>query len=141
MKMVRCLSKGERPVSSKPHKKRTGRKDVDDLLALHLAQGFSVAKAAELAGVCADTVYRRLKLPEFRARVQRHRDEIFRRDADQLASLAGKSVLTLHALLDSRNDAVRLGAARTVLDTAVKFREQFELAERIMELEHQFHSK
>jgi hypothetical protein len=42
----------------------------DDLLALHLARGLSVARVAAKCGVNPRTVFRRLKQPEFRRKVE-----------------------------------------------------------------------
>jgi hypothetical protein len=56
-----------------------------------------------------------------------------------LTAAASESIRTLLELLQSVNPAaVRLGAARTILDMGIKMREVADLEERLTALEHQF---
>ena len=52
-----------------------------------------------------------------------------------MADAAGEAAATLRGLLGARNELVRLGAARAILELGVRLREAGELAERIAILE------
>ena len=54
-----------------------------------------------------------------------------------LAAASSEAVLCLRHLLTGGGESVRLGAARAILEAAVKFRESEELEARIAELENQ----
>lgn len=86
----------------------------------------------------ARTVYRRLEDPAFRRRVQKLRCEIVQRTAGALTAAATEAVKTLLELLKVTSPAaVRLGAARSVLEIGLKVREVAELEERMTALEEQ----
>jgi hypothetical protein len=57
------------------------RKAADDTLVLALASGATAVSAAEVARVSESTVYRRLRDPEFRARVDAEREALVTRTA------------------------------------------------------------
>jgi hypothetical protein len=116
-----------------PH---TGRKNADEALLLALACGATVEQAAQKAGVSARTAHRRLADPAFRHRVQVARGEMVQRSAAMLTAAALEAVKTLltlqHAAVPA---AVRLGAARAVLEIGVKLREMADVEERLTALE------
>ena len=111
---------------------------VDEGVVLALACGATVEGAARQAKVSDRTIYRRLKDPAFRARVSEARAEMVTRASGMLTAAAGESVRTLLALQkESVTPAVRLGAARAVLELGLKIRELVELEGRIAALEQQ----
>jgi hypothetical protein len=113
-----------------------GRENADAPLIAALAGGATVQDAAEVAGVAPRTVHRRLEDPAFRQSVANARTELIARAVGSLAESASEAASTLRALLGAETPpAVRLGAARSVLDLVVKLREHDELAERIAALE------
>lgn len=112
-----------------------GRKSADDALALALAAGSTVAAAATRAGVSERTVYRRLEDVAFRHHVTSTRTQFVSQTVGLLADAMTEAARTLRELLMAESDAVRLGAARAILDAGVKLRESEELAERIALLE------
>jgi hypothetical protein len=115
-----------------------GRRNADQVLILALACGATVEAAAHQAGVSPATVYRRLQDPEFRKRLQQLRADMVQRTAGALTAAGAESVRTLLALQkETAPPAVRLGAARAVLELGTKMRETAELAERIAALEAQ----
>jgi hypothetical protein len=117
---------------------RHGKKDIDERLLIALACGASVENAARSLDVSARTVYRRLADPAFRHRLQDLRADMVQRTAGALTAAGPEAVRTLLALQkDGAPPAVRLGAARAVLELGVKMRETAELAERIAALEEQ----
>jgi hypothetical protein len=116
--------------------KRTYQKKGDPELLLALACGASMESAARKAGISIRTAYRRLENPEFRRRLQALRAEMVQRAAGTLIAAALEAIKTLLVLLQPPNTgAVRLGAARTVLEAGVKMREAGDLEERLATLE------
>ena len=105
---------------------------------LVLACGASVEAAARQCKVSDRTVYRRLADPGFRAQVQAARGEMVTRSAGLLTAAAGEAVRTLLSLQkESTPPAVRLGAARAVLELGIKVRELADLEVRLAALEAQ----
>jgi hypothetical protein len=114
------------------------RKAEGEALILALACGATVEGAARQCKVSERTVYRRLREPKFKARVQEARGEMVKRSAGMLTAAAGASVQTLLSLQkESAPPAVRLGAARAVIELGVKVRELADLEARIAALEEQ----
>jgi hypothetical protein len=115
-----------------------GKKNADEALLLALACGATVENAARTAGMSARTAHRRLADPAFQRRLQDLRTAMIQRAVGMLTAAALEAVKTLIALQDlSVPAAVRLGAARTVLEFGIRMRENAELAQRIAALEAQ----
>ena len=111
-----------------------GRKNADAALIVALASGTT----REAAGVGVATVYRRLEDPGFRRQVDEARAEMIARAVGQLADASAAAVHTLRTLLEfGYPPAVRLGAARSILEIGTKLREAEELERRIAALEAQ----
>ena len=114
------------------------RKKADDALLLALACGATVEKAAQQVGLSERTVYRRLREPDFRRRLQAVRTDMVQRSAGMLTAAAMEAVKTLLALQGASTPAaVRLGAARAVLEIGIKLREVADLDQRLAALEEQ----
>jgi hypothetical protein len=112
------------------------RKNTDGTLILALACGTPVEAAAGKAGVSERTVYRRLADPEFRQRVHQTRADMVERAASLLTAAALQAVKTLLSLQETAvSAAVRLGAARTVLEMSIRLRELSDFEERLLALE------
>jgi hypothetical protein len=112
------------------------RKKNDDALVLALACGATVEAAARQCDLSERTVYTRLKDPAFQARVKLVRSDMARRSAGLLSAASGEAVRTLLALMkDTTPPAVRLGAAKAVLELGMKIRELAELEVVVRELE------
>jgi hypothetical protein len=95
-----------------------------------------VESAARQAGVSESTAYRRLADPDFRGQLQHLRTDMVQRTAGMLTAAAGEAVKTLLSLQQaSIPAAVRLGAARAVLELGMKLREVADLEERLAALE------
>jgi len=117
---------------------RKGKGKSDDRVLLALACGATVESAAQKTGVCERTVYRLLADPAFRRRLQAFRAEMVQRAAGMLTAAGTESIKTLLALQQaSIPPAVRLGAARTVLEMGVRIREAADLETRLTDLEQQ----
>ena len=107
----------------------------DDVLALALARGDNLVTAAAACGVSERTVRRRLAQPEFRRRVEQLRGEMGAGALGQLTDSMTGAVTTLKCLLDAKAEAVRLGAARALVELGLKVRDQVELERRLAEVE------
>ena len=115
-----------------------GRKNADETLALALACGATVEIAAQKAGVSRRTAHRRLKDADFQELLKGLKAEMVERAGGTLTAAGMEAIKTLVALLQvSMPPAARLGAARTILEFGMKFREAGELTERIAALEAQ----
>ena len=112
------------------------RKKAEDALLLTLACGASVDQAARQCGLSTRTVYRRLADSAFRQQLQALRADLVQRTAGALTAAATEAVRTLLELQKpSAPPAVRLGAARSVLELGLKLREAADLEERLAALE------
>jgi hypothetical protein len=115
---------------------RNGRRNTDHQLLMALACGVTVENAARQAGISPATAYRRLADAAFRRRLQALRGDMVSRTAGTLTAAATEAVRTLLELLKSpASAAVRLGAARAVLEMGMKVREVADLEERLTALE------
>jgi hypothetical protein len=112
-----------------------GRQNADDALILALASGKTVRDAAEAAGVAERAATRRWGDPNFRRKVVARRAELLDRATAKLADAATEAVEVARQLLKANGDTVKLGAARTLLEQAVKFREHLDLEQRLTALE------
>ena len=114
----------------------TQRKKKEDPLLLALACGATVEVAARQCGLSDRTVYRRLQDLEFKKRLENVRADMIQRSAGMLTAAAGEAVRTLLSLQkDAIPAAVRLGAARAILEVGMKIRQVVELEQRLAELE------
>ena len=113
----------------------------DELLLAALASGLSAEEAAKRAGMSRRTVYRRLADPAFRRRLAGARDALVSEALGELAATATAAVATLRELLDARDERVRLGASRAVLEQLLRVREAVSLAERVAELERRVEAR
>ena len=112
------------------------RKKGEEALLLALACGATVEAAAKQCGMSDRTVSRRLQDSEFVAQLRAHRSDMVRRSAGMLTAAAGEAVRTLLALQkEGAPPAVRLGAARAVLEIGIKVREMAELQADMREME------
>jgi hypothetical protein len=104
-----------------------------------LACGATIEVAAQTAGVSPATVYRRKQDPAFCKELQQVSSELVQRMAGMLTGAGGEAVRTLLTLMkETAPPAVRLGAARAVMDGVVKYRDIGGVEERLVALEEQF---
>jgi hypothetical protein len=117
---------------------RRGKKDIDERLLIALACGSTAEAAARTLDVSARTVYRRLADPAFRRRLQEMRADMVQRTAAAMTAAGSEAVRTLLALQkEGEPPAVRLGAARAIIELGTKMRETADLEARILALEEQ----
>ena len=112
------------------------RKKNEDALLLALACGATVESAARQCDLCERTIYRRLRDREFRIQLHRVRADMVARTAAMLTAAGLESVRTLLELQKGTSPAaIRLGAARAILEIGLKLREAVDLQLQIDELE------
>jgi hypothetical protein len=111
----------------------TGRGEA--LLVAALARGATQDQAALEARVSRSTVTRRLREDAFRRQVSEARSELVSRAVGQLADASAEAATTLRELLSADADTVKLGAAKAILETGGRLREQGEIEERLAALE------
>jgi hypothetical protein len=112
------------------------KKKADDGLVLALACGASPEGAAQKTGLSLRTVYRRLAEPAFRQRVEQARAEMVRRAAGLFTAAGLAALKTFTTLQESASsEAVRLGAARAIIELGCKLRQAVEMNERMAALE------
>ena len=105
-------------------------------MLLALACGATAEAAARQCGLSERTVYCRLGDGEFKKRLESIRNDMIQRSSGMLTAAAGEAVRTLLALQkESIPHAVRLGAARAILEVGMKIRQVVELEQRMAELE------
>jgi hypothetical protein len=114
------------------------RRKGDQPLLLALACGATVEAAARQCRLSERTVYRRLADAAFRRELQAVRADMVQRTAGALTAAATEAVRTLLELQKGNAPpAVRLGAARAVLEIGAKLRESADLEARVAALEEQ----
>ena len=119
---------------------RNDRRKGDEPLVLALAVGKTVRDAAVEAGVSERTVFRRLEEAEFLNRVTELRGRMVESASGRLANAAGAACDRLKGLLEAASESVQLGAARTILEQAVRLRELLDLESRLKILEERCNS-
>ncbi len=113
-----------------------GRQNADEALAAALASGQTLRDAAAAVGVGERTATRRWADPVFRRRVSELRGSMVGRALGRMADGMVEAADVLRALLDAGTPpAVRLGAARSLLELGVKLRESVEFEERMVAVE------
>ena len=121
-------------------------KAKDEKLIEALAQGESIAKAAEFANVSRQTIYNRLHDLAFVAAVRTRRREILDQALGRLSRAAVSAAETLNGLLEipkgdnpppAPERRVQLSAARAILELGPRLQAVVEFEERIERLEKQ----
>ena len=105
--------------------------------ALLLAAGRSTAQTAATVGVSRRTLLRWSKDREFAARVTDLRAGLFKRSGGVLARCTTHAASRLGRLLESEDDRVALGAARSVLGLTKTLQEAVEFEQRLAAIEQQ----
>jgi hypothetical protein len=110
--------------------------DEFDLLTALLATGLTYKQAGDKAGVCEATVYRRMKDPTFRGRVDELRQAAAKQVYNRVVSRLDDAAESLHLMAtDAPDPADRIRAASALLDHFLKLGDRLELEGRIARLE------
>lgn len=114
---------------------RNGRKGANAVIIAALAAGRTISAAAIVSGISQTTIKRRLKDPKFAQALNNARAQFLSRAMGRLANDSVAAAHTLRRLLHAESEAVRLGAARAILELGTRLREVVELEQRIAALE------
>lgn len=87
------------------------------------------------------TFYEWLKIPEFKAELDRQRDEITAEAFGVLSQGLTKAAETLVGLLDNKDDRLKRLAAKDVIDFFVRHKENEDLDKRLKEVEKRLAEK
>jgi len=100
----------------------------------------TMTEAAEKTGLARNTLYEWLRIPAFKAELQRQRDLVVEEALEQLKMNAVKAVDNLGALLDHQHEGFRRTVSLDVIQHAFKAREQKKIADlenKVADLEKQ----
>ena len=111
------------------------RERLEDRALAALLSEPTIEAAAQRADVAESTLLRWLQEPAFKARYRAARRSIVESAVGRLQTVATKAVDTLERNLTCGTPAVEVGAARSILDQAIKAVELVDLAERVEALE------
>ena len=100
-----------------------------------IAKGLSTARAAAECGLSSRTVSRRLRNPKFLREVDRVRGLLVEKASARLSASMVAATECLRRLLKSNNENMQLGAARAILEFALRAREMCDLSRRLSALE------
>jgi hypothetical protein len=95
----------------------------------------TIAAAATKAGISESTLLRWMAEPGFRSRLRAARRSVVEGAIGRLQAAATKAVEALERNLTCGTPAVEVGAAKSILDQAIKAVELVDLAERVDQLE------
>ena len=93
------------------------------------------------AKVNRTTFYEWLKIPEFKAELDRQRDEIAAEAFGVLSQSLTQAVEALVGLLDNKDDRLKRLAAKDVIDFIIRHKENEDLDERLKEVERRLAEK
>ena len=101
----------------------------------HIVSSPTYTEGCEKAKINKTTLYKWLKEPEFKAELDRQRDEIAAEAFGVLSQGLTKAVETLVALLDHKDDRLRRLAAKDIIDFIIRHKENEDLDERLTAIE------
>jgi hypothetical protein len=93
------------------------------------------SEGCKKAKINRTTFYKWLKIPEFKAELDRQRDEIAAEAFGVLSQGLTKAAETLVGLLDSKDSRLKRLAAKDVIDFIIRHKENEDLDERLKEVE------
>ncbi len=100
-----------------------------------IATSPTYSEGCKKAKVNRTTFYEWLKLPEFKAELDRQRDEIAAEAFGALSQGLTRAVEALVSLLDNKDDRLKRLAAKDVIDFIIRHKENEDLDERLKEVE------
>lgn len=101
-----------------------------------------ILTASKTLGISVQSIYNRLRKPEFRQRLQQERQAKFEVANNKLTDSMGKAISVLVEILEDANVSagVRIRAAQVILDITLKVTEQADIIQRLGSLEEQLQS-
>ncbi len=87
------------------------------------------------------TLYKWLKIPEFKAELDRQRDEVASEAFGVLTQSLTKAVETLVGLLDNKDDRLKRLTAKDLVSFVIQHKENEDLDKRLTEIERQLQTR
>ena len=94
-----------------------------------------ISEGTKKAGIERITYYDWLKQPEFKAEIERQRDEITAEAFAVLTQSLTKAVEMLTGLLDKQDDRLKRLTAKDIIDFIIRHKENEDLDKRLTEFE------
>ena len=107
----------------------------------HIVSSPTYTKGCKKAKINKTTLYKWLKEPEFKAELDRQRDEIAAEAFGVLTQGLTRAAETLVNLLDNKDDRLKRLTAKDVIDFIIRHKENEDLDERLKEVEKQLAEK
>ena len=101
----------------------------------HIVSSPTYTEGCKKAKINKTTFYKWLKEPEFKAELDRQRDEVVSDAFGVLSQGLTKAVETLVGLLDIKDDRLKRLAAKDVIDFIIRHKENEDLDERLTAIE------
>ena len=103
----------------------------------------TIRDASASVGLSEQSVYSRMRKPEFRQRLQIERDNKFQAISSKIEDANFRALNTLVSILDDEtvSAGIRVRASQTLLDLSLKNREQIDVISRIQNLEEMLKSQ
>uniref|UniRef100_UPI00402588A2 hypothetical protein n=1 Tax=Agathobacter rectalis TaxID=39491 RepID=UPI00402588A2 len=116
---------------------------TDNQLISALLSCPTIKLASESVGLSEQSVYSRLRKPDFRAQLQNARDNQFQVISSKLEDANFKALNTLVSVLDDSevSAGIKVRASQTLLDLSLRNREQADILTRIQNLEEMLKSQ
>ena len=116
---------------------------TDNQLISALLSCPTIKQASDEVGLSEQSVYSRLRKPDFRAQLQNARDNQFQVISSKLEDANFKALDTLINILDDSevSAGIKVKASQTLLDLSLKNREQIDVISRIENLEEMLKSQ
>lgn len=110
---------------------------TDNQLISALLSCPTIKQSSESVGLSEQSVYSRLRKPDFRTKLQNARNDQFQVISSKLEDANFLALDTLIKILDDKETSagIRVKAAQTLLDLSLKNREQIDVISRIENLE------
>ena len=107
----------------------------------HIVGSPTYTQGCKKAKINKTTLYKWLKIPNFKAELDRQRNEIAAEAFGVLSQGLTKAVEALVGLLDNKDDRLKRLAAKDVIDFIIRHKENENLDERLKEVEKQLAKK
>lgn len=120
----------------------SGKRISDERMIFAILSNKDILTASKTLGISVQSIYNRLRKPEFRQRLQQERQGKFEVANSKLTDSMGRAVDVLVEILEDANVSagVRIRASQILLDITLKVTEQANIIQRLDSLEEQLQS-
>lgn len=120
----------------------SGQRISDERMIFAILSNKDILTASKTLGISVQSIYNRLRKPEFRQRLQQERQGKFEVANSKLTDSMGKAISVLVEILEDANVSagVRIRASQILLDITLKVTEQANIIQRLDSLEEQLQS-